>query len=392
MNALYIRASRVVTPAGVVEDGAVLVEGERITAVDHTTTLPPPAGAALHQCDVLMPGFIDMHTHGALGKSFADSADAAHSIARDMARNGVTTVYAGLGYGATLEAVAATVTAAAEAAGDTGGARLEGAFLEGPFISPAKKGAWSAPHLRTPDVTELRQLIAAAQGMLRRINVAPELPQALDFIREARRQGLMASIGHSNATYDEAIAGIEAGATIANHTYNAMSALDHRAPGVVGAVLTNDGLLAELILDGVHVHPAAAAALFRARGARGVALITDSVLMAGRPDGTYQAGHRTLTVKDGTCRLPDGTLAGSVATFDQCVRNTAKLLGPDLPALAAVSATNAADAMGIGDETGAISSGRYADLVLLNDRLEPQVTIVRGKVVFERTPPDGDSA
>jgi N-acetylglucosamine-6-phosphate deacetylase len=268
--------------------------------------------------------------------------------------------------------------------GETGGAWLEGIFLEGPFISPAKKGAWTAEHLRAPVVEDLHRLLDASGGTLRRVNVAPELPGALEFIREAREQDIVVSIGHSNATYDEAVAGIEAGATIANHTYNAMSGLDHRSPGMAGAILARDDLLAELILDGVHVHPAAAAALYRARGATGVALITDSSMMAGRPDGTYQAGHRTLTIKDNSCRLPDGTLAGSVARFDQCVRNAAKFLGLDLMSLAAISSANAANAMGIASETGSITTGRYANLVLLNDQLEPQATVVRGKVVFER--------
>ena len=385
MSAQYIRASRVVTPDGIVEDAAVLVEGERITSIGHAAALQPPQGAVVRGCDVLMPGFIDMHAHGAAGQAFGEGSDAARSVSRVMASNGVTTCYAGLGAGATLEAVAQTVAAAATATGETGGARLEGIFLEVPFISPAKKGAWTAQHLRTPDIAELRQLIAAAQGTLRRINVAPELPGALEFIREARRQGIVVSIGHSNATYDEAVRGIEAGATIANHTYNAMSGLDHRSPGMVGAILGRDGLLAELILDGIHVHPAAAAVLYRARGAAGVVLITDSSAMAGQPDGTYQAGHRTLTVKDGACRLPDGTLAGSIATFDQCVRNAAAYLGADLVALASISATNAARAMGIAKETGSITPGCYADLVLLNHGLEPQATIVRGSVVFERT-------
>ncbi len=389
MSALYIRAKRVVTPSGVIEDGAVLVDGGRIAAAGHARTLQRPDGVAIRECNILMPGFVDMHAHGAFGLSFGESADAARDIARRMASAGVTTCYAGLGAGASLEAVVRTVAAAAEATGDTGGARLEGIFLEGPFISPAKKGAWTAAHLRAPVIGDLRDLIAAAQGTLRRINVAPELPGALDFIREAREQGVAVSIGHSNATYDEAVAGIEAGATIANHTYNAMSGLDHRNPGMVGAILGRDDLLAELILDGVHVHPAAAATLYRARSADGVALITDSSAMAGQPDGVYQAGHRTLTVRDGACRLPDGTLAGSIATFDQCVRNAAGYLGADLVALALISATNAARAMGIAEETGSITPGRYADLVLLNDGLEPQTTIIRGSVVFERITSEG---
>lgn len=386
MTPLVIAARTVVASEGLVDDGIVVVEGERITAVGPRAVIYAPPDATTLECDILMPGFIDMHTHGAAGLSFGDGADASREIARVMACNGVTTVYAGLGHGATLPAVAATVAATAEAVGDTGGARLAGIFLEGPFISPAKKGAWTASHLRTPDIGELHELITASAGTLRRINVAPELPGAIEFILAARDLGVVVSIGHSNATYDEAVSGITAGATIANHTYNAMSPLDHRAPGMVGAVLSRSELLAELIFDGIHVHRAAALALYRARGAHGVALITDSVLMAGQPDGVYDTGHRTLTVRDGSCRLPDGTLAGSVATFDACVRNAASTFDCGLEGIALMAATNAANALGIGHETGSIAPGKLADLVLLNKALEPQATIVRGSNVFERQP------
>lgn len=388
MTAVAIRGRRVVVPGSVIEDGAVVIEGERIVATGRADELVVASDVAF-QCDVVMPGFIDMHTHGAGGRSFGEGASAAREIARGMAQNGVTTVYAGLGHGATLEAVSASVAAAAAAVGETGGARLGGIFLEGPYISPERKGAWTAAHLRAPAIPELEQLVEAAGGHLRRINVAPELAGATEFIRHARARGIVVSIGHSNATYSDAVAAIEAGATIANHTYNAMSPLAHRAPGLVGAVLARDELLAELIFDGVHVHPAAAKALYRARGAGGVALITDSVLVAGQPDGVYKTGSRTLTVRDGSCCLPDGTLAGSVATFDQCVRNAARHFECGLGELALISATNAAGAMGIGHETGSITPGRFADLVLLNDRLQPQATMVRGSVVFESQASEG---
>ncbi len=382
---VVILASRAATPSGVIQDAAVLLHGGRIVAVDTAAHIPRPASASVIRCDLLFPGFIDLHVHGAGGRSFGEGPDAAHAIARSIASTGVTTCYAGLGAGRTLVEILETVAGAAEAAlSDTGGARVAGVFLEGPFISPARKGAWNAAHLRTPDVEELYELISASEGRIRRVNVAPELPGAIEFIHAARARGLAVSLGHSDATYAEALAGVDAGGSITNHTFNAMSPLDHRSPGLVGATLACDGLLAELILDHVHVHPAAAAALVRSRGTGGVALITDSSMMSGMPDGTYKTPARTVIVKDGSVRLPDGTLAGSVATFDQGIRHAAGLPGVDLCGLAAMGATNAAAAMNIDGETGAIAPGLFADLVLLNNQLEVEATIVRGVTVYRR--------
>ena len=382
---LVILADRVVTPQRTIERGAVIVEGVRIAAVDQADLISIPSGADVLKADVLMAGFIDLHVHGAAGHSFGDGVEASRKVASMEAAAGVTTCYAGLGAGANLAAIAQTVAAAAAAVGGSaGGARIAGIFMEGPFISPARKGAWNAAHLRTPNVAELHELITAAQGQIRRVNVAPELAGALEFIREAREQGIVVSLGHSNATYEESLAGIEAGASITNHTYSAMSPLDHRNPGLVGATLSRDELLAELILDHVHVHPAAAAALLRTRGSSGVALITDGSAMAGMADGIYETPTRTVIVKDGSARLPDGTLAGSVGTFDQGVRNAASLLGSDLGALSAISSTNAAKAMGIARETGSVEAGLFADLVLLDINLRVQATISRGEVIYRR--------
>jgi len=260
--------------------------------------------------------------------------------------------------------------------------------MEGPFISVEKRGAWNASHLRLPSVSEMRDLTAASGGRIRRFNIAPELPGALELIRSALDNGIVVSIGHSNATYEQALAAVEAGATIVNHTFNAMSGLDHRAPGLVGAALTSERLLAELILDGVHVHPAAALGLYRAKGATGVALVTDGSQVLGLPDGVYEGSQRTVTVREGACRLPDGTLAGSVSPFDRDVRNARQFLDADLSALAALSSGNAARAMGLSDSTGAIRVGLAADLALVDDSLELVATVVGGKVVY-RSKPEG---
>ena len=392
---LVVQAASVVTPAGVLADGAVYAVEGRIAAVNHAVRLPVDAAAEVLHGAVLLPGFVDLHVHGYGGHGFGSGPEEAREAARKVAATGVTTCYAGLGAGPGLAAIAASVAGAAAVVGaDTGGARLAGIFMEGPFISGEKKGAWNAAHLRTPSVHELHELIAASEGRIRRVNVAPELPGALDFIRAAREAGIVASLGHSNATYEEALAGVVAGATITTHTYNAMSALGHRSPGLVGATLTCDGLLAELILDGVHVHPGAALALVRARGAAGVALITDGSQLTGMPDGVYRRGGRTVIVKDGSCRLKDGTLAGSVSPFDRDLRNAAQILGAGLVQLAALSSGNAARAMGIDGHTGAIVAGKDADLVLLDAELRVRATIVRGKVVYRREgwDPAGDPA
>ncbi|MGH2598582.1 MAG: N-acetylglucosamine-6-phosphate deacetylase [Dehalococcoidia bacterium] len=380
---LTIRASTVVTPMGVIEQGAVRVEGGRISAVDHIARLPMDgevlAGA------LLLPGFIDLHMHGYGGHGFQRGPEETREAVRLVARTGVTTCYAGLGAGPSIEAIARTVAGAAEVVGtETGGARLAGVFMEGPFISVEKKGAWNAAHLRAPNVRELHELIAASQDRIRRVNVAPELPGAPAFICAAREAGIAVSIGHSNATCEQALAGVASGATITNHTYNAMSMLEHRAPGLVGATLTTDALLGELILDGVHVHPAAALALLRAKGSAGVVLITDGSAMTGMPDGTYEFNSRTVIVQDGSCRLPNGTLAGSVSAFDQDVRNAHTWLGVGPAELAAISSGNAARAMGIDDHTGAIAPGMDADLVLLDDDLHVIATVVGGRMVYRR--------
>ncbi len=380
-----IAAKQVVAPgfAGVLRDGGVLVEGGRIAAVDTATALAQSGAPVRVSGDVLMPGFIDMHVHGAGGHAFGDGAEAVGSAARVMAATGVTTFYAGLGAGPSIEAIAETVAAAAAVGEETGGARCAGIFMEGPFISVEKRGAWNPRQLLLPTVAHLDLLVEAAGGRLRRVNVAPELPGALEFIRAARERGIVVSLGHSNATSEQAMEGVNAGATITNHTFNAMSGLDHRHPGLVGATLASR-LLAELILDGVHVHPTAAKVLFLAKGSTGMALITDGAQMTGVPDGTYTRNGRTVTINEGSARLEDGTLAGSVSTFDRDLVNAARFLTDDLSALADMSSANAARAMGIWQHTGSIETGKDADLVLLNSDLGVDVTLIGGSIVYER--------
>lgn len=340
---------------------------------------------------MLLPGFVDLHMHGFGGHGFTSGPDEARAAMRAVVATGVTTCYAGLGYGASLDEIEETVRGVAPVVGtDTGGAQLAGIFLEGPYISPEKRGAWNPRNLRLPDIEELRRLVRASGDTIRRVNVAPELPGALPFIEAAVAMGLVVSIGHSNCTYEQALAAANAGARIVNHTFNAMSALDHRSPGLVGAALDDRRLLAELILDGVHVHPVAARTLYRLKGASGVSLITDSSAIAGMPDGDYHFIGRSVTVRDGACRLADGTLAGSVSGFDRDLRHADMWLNPtggyDREHLGHLSSGNAASVMGMKDWAGLIARDRPADMVVMDDEMRLLATIVGGKLVHQRMP------
>jgi N-acetylglucosamine-6-phosphate deacetylase len=382
---ILLRADQVAAGSGVIYQGAVKVVGGRIEEVGDQGEVGTGSGRVL-ECAVLLPGFIDLHTHGLGGHSFSDSPDDVRGACRLAVRSGVTSLFATLGESPSLESTAASLAAVSHVVGrDTRGARVLGSFLEGPYISEKGRGAWDAHYLRLPSVQELDYLVSAAGNTLRRVNVAPELPGAFEFIQAAREMGLVVSIGHSDASYEEAMAAVAAGATVATHTYNAMSPLAHRAPGMVGAVLSCQSILAELVLDGVHVHPAAAIALYAARGPSGVALVTDSSPVAGLPDGTYTWGTRQVTVRQGACRLPDGTLAGSVARFDESMRNARTWLTDDVGALGRLCASNAAEAMGVGDHLGYIAPGYEADLTLLGHDFEVLATLVGGEVLFERS-------
>jgi N-acetylglucosamine-6-phosphate deacetylase len=296
----------------------------------------------------------------------------------------VTRCYATVGQGRTFDDLRRGVRNAAESVGkDTGGARVVGVALEGPYISREKCGAWNPEHLRLPSVEELHELIAASRGRIRRLNVAPELPGALELIRAAVAAGLVVSIGHSNATAEAARSGVEAGATLSNHTYNGMSGLDHRAPGLVGETLANPALTAELILDFVHVHPVAAKALIAAKGPDKVAIISDNTALAGLPDGVYEQPGRPVTVRDGAARLAGGTLAGSVSAMDRNFRHAVELMDGDL--FAAVKMCCFTPARAMGAAWGPWFGYPYSsDWLVLDEHLAVIGTVVAGEVVYQR--------
>ncbi|MBP2704810.1 N-acetylglucosamine-6-phosphate deacetylase [Microbispora sp. RL4-1S] len=367
--------ARVVTPGGV-RDGWLTIEDGRITHIGDGRA--PGPGLSLGGRTVV-PGFVDIHTHGGAGGSYPDGdPETAAAVAAFHLSRGSTTALASL--------VTASPDALARAAGTLADLAeqglIAGIHFEGPYIARARCGAHDPALLRTPDRAEFQALVKAGRGHVRMITIAPELPGALDVIREARAEGVVAALGHSDATYEQTIAGIEAGGGVATHLYNAMPPLNHRDPGPIAALLQDERVTIELINDGVHVHPAMLRLAMRAAGPGRTALITDAMAAAGMGDGTYPLGPMTVNVENGVARLAEGgAIAGSTLTMDVAFRRTVGDLGVPITDAVRMASQTPARVLGLDAEIGSISTGRYADLVVLDDDLNVDGVMKRGSWV-----------
>ena len=329
MKRLAVTAGRVMTPDRVILDGVVLVEGPKILEVGSRRAVRfsrDEFQVVGHSQQLLAPGFIDVHTHGAMGRDVMEGTDEAlEVISRFLAAHGTTSFLA-----TTVTASPIATLQAVEALGSQvdrplPGARMLGLHLEGPFINPEKRGAHTAKYIRRPSTLIFDQLLACSSHQIKLITVAPEVEGSLELIRFARAKGVVVSLGHSNATLEETMAAIALGAGNATHTFNAMRPFSHRDPGILGAVLTAPEIWAELIADGVHVSPAAINLCIQCKSARRILLISDAVSATGMPEGQYRLSDIEITLSGGICRTREGQLAGSTLTQDQALRNMVPL-------------------------------------------------------------------
>jgi N-acetylglucosamine-6-phosphate deacetylase len=365
---LVVRGARVLTPAEELVDGWVAVRGGQIEAVGDGE---PPAAAEAAAGAVVVPGFVDLHVHGGGGEDFmSGDAAAAERAARFHARHGTTGLLATT-VSAPREALAGALRGVAAARDPV----LLGVHLEGPWLSEKRRGAQPAEHLRAPDLGELAELAEA--GPLRMVSLAPELPGALEAVAAIAAAGAVPALAHTDATYEQAVAAIEAGARHAVHVFNGMRPLHHREPGVLGAVLES-GLSCELILDGHHVHPVAARLLHRLKGAEQTVLITDAIAATGMPDGDHALGGAPIRVTAGRAETLDGHLAGSTLTMDAAVRHAVEWLEFPLAVAVAMASTTPARVIGLADRKGRLAPGFDADLVLLDEALQPAGVWVGG--------------
>ena len=375
-DSTVLAGGRVVLPTGTVENGRVIIEGTRIAG-----SAPEGARTIDLTGHWVVPGFVDMHNHGGGGASFATGgADDVLTGARTHREHGTTTV------------VASTVTGDMDFLARQAGmlselveqGELAGIHFEGPFIAPCRKGAHSEGLLRHPDPAEVRKLLEAARGTAKMVTLATELPGGIDSVRLLTEHGVIAAIGHTDATYEQTVEAIDAGATVATHLFNAMPPLGHRTPGPIAALLEDDRITVELINDGTHLHPAALELAYHRAGADRVALITDAMDAAGAGDGEYQLGPLGVIVKDGVARLAEGgSIAGSTLTLDTAFRRAVTVDRLSVDDVVRSISANPARLLGLYDRVGSLDPGKDADLVVLDADFVLKGVMRRGEWIIE---------
>jgi N-acetylglucosamine-6-phosphate deacetylase len=384
-----INAGMILTPAEVLEHGGVIVGDDgRITYAGPAAEAPRAEGQAVDLGGRwLLPGLIDIHVHGGNGVTFGMPGQAGPDLraySEWVASTGVTGFLCSLDApdAATLVQVVEECVAALEAG--LPGAEGLGIHLEGPFLNPAKKGAFNPAWLRQPALAEAEGLLQAGRGWIHQITMAPELPGAQQVAARMRAAGVVVSLGHSDTGYEAASAALRGDFTHVTHTFNAQRGFTQREPGVFGAVLASDGVTAELIADTIHVHPGAMKVLLRCLGTDRVVLITDAMTAAGLSDGRYDLVGNPVIVKDGRATLLDGTIAGSTVPLSECVRNVHQQVGVPLPEAVKMASLNSARAMGFADRLGAIAAGKDASLIAVDEDMNVFWTMVKGKVVYSK--------
>ena len=383
----FLSGADVVLPDRVASGLTLVLEGDRI--VDLTSG---PRELSSHETRVdvtgrlIVPGFIDVHVHGLLGVDVLDGPDAVMAVARQLPQFGVT-AFCPTSVACpndTLDVFLASV-AAARMAPEPGAARVLPAHLESGFINPEYRGAQPLEHLRTYEKKTPDVFFSVDVGIL---TLAPEMPGGMDLVRDAVAAGIRVSLGHSGATFDQGVEAIRAGARHATHLFNRMTPMSHRDPGLVGAVLSSEDIAAEIICDGFHVHPAVIRVAIAAKGHSRVMAITDGTSGSGLPAGACaRLGGRTITVgpKRDSVRLPDGTLAGSVATMDQVFATLVTRAGQSMVEAATLCATTPAREMGLTGQ-GVIAPGSLADLAILTPGLRVVQTWVGGRTSGPQAP------
>ena len=332
----------------------------------------------------LAPGFIDLHTHGSYGYDVTTGSQAdVEALAHTLPRTGVTSFFptiATLGRTEMLQQV--QCVAAAIDKQQNNAAEMLGLRLEGPFISRTKKGAQYEAGIRPPDPSEMEELAQAAHGWVRIVDYAPEEDKDARFLATLVRLGILPCIGHTAATYEQTISAIDGGARHSTHLFNAMSPLEHRTPGVAGALLTDSRATIEIIADGIHLHPAIVKLVSAARSFRDIALITDATAPAGLTEGEYEFVGRKVIVHNGAVRLENGSLAGSVLTLDAAIRNMQRFSGVSWSEAITMATLTPATIASLGLRKGRIAPGANADLVALDDAGIVQRTWTRGQPGF----------
>lgn len=379
----------VYTEKGLIKKAGVAIGDDLIVSIDHHENLKKKSSLNFFKFPdhySLVPGFIDLHVHGGNGSDVMDASfDAFINLTKTLAEEGTTRF------------LATTMTASSEHIEQTlekirdfilsewayEGAKIQGIHLEGPFLAPTKVGAQSAEYLLPLNIETVKKWQELSNNLIKIVTLAPELPGSDEFICELKKNGIIASMGHTAATYEEAINAIDVGCTHATHLFNAMTPLHRREPGIALAALLSEKVYTELIVDNVHLHPAIVQMVFRLKEKNKITLITDAMRAKCLANGIYDLGGQAVTVADGIPRLNDGTLAGSVLKMNSALKNFMQNTGCSLEEVIPMTSENAARALGIFSKVGSITVGKVADLVVLDPELNVVLTISEGKIIFD---------
>lgn len=387
MTATAIYAGSILTPHEELRDTLILVEDGKITGLGPRDEVRVPTDAVHYAAGdkIVVPGFVDIHIHGAGGHDVMEAnARSLDRITSTVARHGTTSILATT-VSAPFEETCHSLQGIArhvrnrEKAEDSSrhAAEIIGIHLEGPFISKSRRGVHPSDALARPSTETLAKFKEAADGLIKIVTIAPELPGALELISSVASEGMVAAVGHTDADYDQARAAFAAGARHAVHFFNAMRPFTHRDPGVIAAVLTEPDVTAEVIADGVHVAGPAIQVLIGTKGFHTVLLASDGTAATGMPDGNYRLGNFEVTVKGGVCRNSEGKLAGSTLTLDRALRFIVELGVPLIEAVR-MATILPARRVGLAGKKGIISLGADADLVILTRDLQVEATMTRG--------------
>lgn len=366
----------------VVSPAVVWIEDGRIERVEDRSVVPSELPSDCATIDgrgmLLIPGMIDVHIHGANGFDMMDGTEeSVQQVSKACADSGCTSFLA-TSVSSTVEDLLGMVRSVKRVAGQERGASIAGIHLEGPYLNVKRKGMQNEKYLRHPDLEEMKSIFAEADGLIKMVTLAPELPGAMELIAYLREQEVIIAVAHSDATYEEAKKAFDQGASHVTHCFNGMRPIHHREPGLVVAAFEEDHVSLQAIVDHVHLHPAVVRLMYRLKGAHGMVLITDALQAMGLGDGSYSFGGHDVQVVDGVARLADGTLASSTVTMNKALRYTMELGIPLTDAVQMASATPA-DILGLSNR-GRIASGCRADLVLLDERYDVQWTMIDGKL------------
>jgi N-acetylglucosamine-6-phosphate deacetylase len=378
---------KIITPFRIVDNGTIVINGKQISNMGRVSDVAIDSETKVYDLKgmTVTPGFIDLLVHGGGGKGFADDSDESIKIISDFFfSHGTTGMLASL-FSKRIDLLKKDVDRIATYSEQHKDSNIWGIHMEGPFINPLIKGAHKIEYLWEPNVDMWNDLNSSARGSIKLMTIAPELPGNIDVIRAAASQGVVPSIGHTLALYDDIEKAIDNGAAHVTHMFNAMRPFHHREPGIMVAALLRNELKVELIADGIHVDPIVMKLLHNIKGSGGIILVTDAIRASGMPDGDYHFMDQKIIVKDKRAYLENGTtLAGSTLTMEEAIRNMVRLVGVPITDAVRMASLNGAKVLGLEHQKGILAVGKDADLVVMDDDFNVHATIYEGIVKFQK--------